>query len=66
MKRNRVEAYIITGVISVAAGILLASFLYSRERSRDPLRTAEKIIKECRSKIEEIERDLASAGPAES
>ncbi|MDD3926220.1 MAG: hypothetical protein PHT33_06140 [bacterium] len=66
MKKERIDAYIITGVVSVAAGILIASYLYSKQRSQDPLRVAEKIVKECREKIEEIERDLATFKTTES
>ncbi|MDD2485466.1 MAG: hypothetical protein PHD91_02535 [bacterium] len=66
MRRERIDAYIVTGVISVAAGILITSYLYSRQRSQDPLLMAEKIVKECREKIEEIEKDLVTIKTTES
>ncbi len=66
MRREKIDAYIVTGVVSAAAGILIASYLYSRQRSQDPLLIAEKIVKECREKIEEIEKDLTTVKITES
>ncbi len=37
MRREKIDAYIVTGVVSAAAGILIASYLYSRQRSQDSL-----------------------------